>query len=87
MDGQSHALEKLIIDQSMNLVLLRETLGYTVAVLPCPLGKVARYADVQGTVALACQNINGWLLGGHRSRVMDSHLRGNAGEEECGNDP
>lgn len=65
-DGQSLVLEKLIVDQRMHLVLLRETPGYAITVHPRPLGKVAGYADRQGVVALASQNINGRSLAGDR---------------------
>ena len=62
MDGLPYVVETLEMDQSLDTILLRESINQTLTVLPNPLYEIACYADVEGTISPACKNVYEKLL-------------------------
>lgn len=53
-----HVSKLLEINQSVNTVLPSKTMNQIVPVLPYAFDQIAGYPNIQGTVSLACQNVN-----------------------------
>ena len=79
-NSRQHVLVLLEIDQHVDLVLFGESRDQLIFVFPDSLDQVAGHADVEGAIALAGEDVDGWLFHWGLPWV-DSRLRGNDGRK------
>ena len=61
-DRASYVFMKFIIDQELEVVLFGKALDLALLVLPHSAHEVIRNADIECSVAPACEDVNRWLF-------------------------